>query len=453
MDSGFLRMDAALLKRSMNLSVAEGSLATIMGTLTSGVFLTGFALEMGATRLQIGVLSALPVCANLVQLGGAYLLERRGECKNLCLLTTVISRLLWLPIFLVPFLFANSGPFAIWVMIAAFAIGSFLSSIGGVAWLLWIKDLIPKQQRVSFLGRRHLFNTGLSLVAGMVAAVGLDWAKQSGQSSLGFLSVFGAAMLCGLIGMPLLGAIPAPGPAHPHQASFHQLFSDPLRNRDFRTLLGFYGVWNIGLQLAQPFFAVYMLQKMHLSFGCITALATMSSVLGMLTTSFWTRLCNQFGTKPIVLIATIADLVTTIAWVFVMPQWFGLLVLIHCSGLFSAPLAMGPNNILLRLAPEKNAAFYLAIFNSIIGTAAAVAAIAGGLVATVFMNWSLSLGPIEIGGLKLVFILSTAVRLLSLPLLARVVEPDAGSVSQMIRVLRFRQAPAIPAIVNEKQAA
>lgn len=453
MDSGFLRMDDAVLKRSMNLSVAEGSLATIMGTLTSGVFLTGFALEMGATRLQIGVLSALPVCANLMQLAGAYLLERRGECKNLCLITTVVSRLLWLPIFLVPFMFAKSGPFAIWVMIAAFAVGSFLSSVGGVAWLLWIKDLIPKQQRVSFMGRRHLFNTGLSLVAGMVAAVGLDWAKQSGHSSLGFLSVFGAAMLCGLVGMPLLGAIPAPEPARPYQASFRQLFTSPLQDRDFRSLLGFYGVWSIGLQLAQPFFAVYMLQKMHLSFGCITALAAMSSVLGMLTTRFWTRLCDRFGTKPIVLIATIADLVTTIAWVFVMPQWFGLLVLIHCSGVFSAPLAMGPNNILLRLAPEKNAAFYLAIFNSIVGTAAAVAAIAGGLIATVFMNWSTNIGPLEIGGLKLVFILSAAIRLLSLPLLARVVEPDAGSVSQIIQIWRSRNTPATGSATEERRAA
>lgn len=446
-------MDAALLKRSMNLSVAEGSLATLMGTLTSGVFLTGFALEMGATRLQIGILSALPVCANLAQLGGAYLLERRGECKNLCLVTTVIARLLWLPIFLAPFLFAKSGPFGIWVMIGAFAVGGFLSSIGGVAWLLWIKALIPKEQRVTFLGRRHLFNTGLSLVAGMIAAVGLDWAKQSGHTSWGFMSVFGAAMLCGLIGMPLLGAIPAPGPARPQQAAWQQLATEPLRNRDFRALLSFYGVWNIGLQLAQPFFAVYMLQKMQLSFGCITALTTMSSVLGMLTTRFWTRLCDRFGTKPIVLIATVADLLTTVAWVFLMPQWFGLLVLIHCSGVFSAPLAMGPNNILLRLAPEKNAAFYLAIFNSIIGTAAAVAAVVGGFIATAYMDSPMRLGPLEIGGLKLVFIASAIVRLLSLPLLARVVEPDAGSVTQMIHVLRFRQVPAVPAIINEQKAA
>jgi Na+/melibiose symporter-like transporter len=260
-------------------------------------------------------------------------------------------------------------------------------------------------------------------------------------------------MICGLAGMPLLGAIPVPGPALPYQASFRELLASPWQNRDFRALLGFYGVWNIGLQLAQPFFAVYMLQKMQLSFGCITALATMSSVLGMLTTRFWTRLCARYGTKPIVLIATVADLLTTITWVFVMPQWFGLLLLIHCSGVFSAPLAMGPNNILLRLVPEKNAAFYLAIFNSIVGTAAAVAAITGGLVATAFMNWSMQVGPVEIGGLKLVFILSAAIRLLSIPLLLRVVEPDADSVSQIIRVWRFRQALPVPVVVSEKQAA
>src|SRR3954469_20106448 len=112
MDSELVRMEDGVLRRSMNLSVAEGALATVMGTLAGGVFLTGFALEMGASGFQIGVLSALPVFANLAQLAGAFIIERRGECKQLCVATSVISRLLWLPIVLLPLCFAQNQSLA-----------------------------------------------------------------------------------------------------------------------------------------------------------------------------------------------------------------------------------------------------------------------------------------------------------------------------------------------------
>ena len=76
-----------------------------MGTLLGGVFLTGFALELGASRLQIGIMAALPTLGHAAQFAGASILNRTGRSKQLCMLATWTSRLLWLPILLVPFLF------------------------------------------------------------------------------------------------------------------------------------------------------------------------------------------------------------------------------------------------------------------------------------------------------------------------------------------------------------
>ncbi len=92
----------ASLTRAMNLSVSEGALATVMGTLLSGVFLTGFAIELGASRLQIGIMAALPTMANGAQFLGASILNRTGRAKQLCMIATWVSRLLWLPILMIP---------------------------------------------------------------------------------------------------------------------------------------------------------------------------------------------------------------------------------------------------------------------------------------------------------------------------------------------------------------
>lgn len=451
-------MDDGLLKRAMNRSVAEGALATVMGTLTSGVFLTGFALEMGASRLQIGILAALPALATLAQLAGAYLIERSNECKRLCLLTTMTSRLLWLPIMMVPLVVAHWSTDLVWCTIAVFGMSGFFGAIGGVAWLVWIKELIPPSHQVAFLGRRHLSNTGLSLLIGTFAAFGVDWSRTLGSVDVGFASVFGLAASCGLIGLIILSRIPAPAPIVPNGGSFSQLLRRPFQDADFRSLVAFYSVWNLGVHIAQPFLAVYMLQRIGLSFGYVSALTTFSSILGLLTSNFWTRLCVEFGTKPVIFVATLADALVLFGWLFVTPQYHGLLVLLHCAGVVSAPLAMGPNNLLLRLTPTGNGAFYMAVFNSVIGAVTAMAAVSGGLLATVLDGWSLSLAGIDFGALRLIFVISALIRLASLPFLTRLIEPQATPVAQLLRFVqgsRTRQitGPVATAPVAQKARA
>ena len=60
-------------------SVAEGALATVMTTLLGGVFLTAFALRLGASELQIGLLGATTPLASVAQLAGSWAIERTGR--------------------------------------------------------------------------------------------------------------------------------------------------------------------------------------------------------------------------------------------------------------------------------------------------------------------------------------------------------------------------------------
>lgn len=447
-------MDDARLSRAMKLSVAEGGLATVMGSLIGGVFLTGFALAMGANQLQIGILAALPVFANLAQLLGAVIIERTGRSKPLCVATSLASRLLWLPAVLVPlWIFPARNGDAVWWMIVAIGASSILSAIGGVAWLVWTKDLIPAPSRVAFFGRRNFCNAGLSLIMGMAGAFFLDYSRsQSVESVFGFLTVFSVAISCGLVGWELLRRIPDSNARKDRREPMINLWRAPLQDRNFRSLVTFYSCWNFAVHLAQPFFAVYMLETLGLPFVWVTGFATVSSILGLLTNNLWSRWCDRFGTKPVVAIATCCDVLTPLLWLFVTPGEFILPLLIHCLGIINAPLAMGPNNLLLSVAPPKNASPYLAIFNAVIGTMTAIAAIVGGSIATLLANQSWVVGPVTFEGLKTIFLISMIGRMISVLMLARVSEPDSDTVTFVLKSLRTPKAAPQPAVARKKAA-
>ncbi len=424
------------IEQTMNYSVAEGALATVMGTLLGGVFLTGFALELGASRLQIGIMAALPTLGHAAQFAGASILNRTGRSKQLCMLATWASRLLWLPILLVPFLFHDlPKETQAWWVIGLLASVSALGSIGGLAWMDWIKRLIPEDRRVEFLSRRNLYNSGLSLAMSLIAAVVVSWFGGSNTQSIGgFVIVFALALLFGLAGVTILGRIP-PSDNRDNQATASpSQWLAPIRQPNFRRLLVGYSVWQFATQLAAPFYAVYMLQKLHLPFWMVMALATAGSMLAIALNGMWTRLKLRFGVRPVVLLATLCDVFLPLAWLLVHPQSIWMIIPVHVFALLNPPLTTGPQNLLLRIAPNRNGASYMALFNAATGTLAALGAMTGGWLAmTLQGQWHFV--SVELSGIQLLFLLSSVGKLIGFLCLTSVEEEGATSLPEMVQRL------------------
>lgn len=431
-------MEYGKLCRAMRLSISEGALACAMGTLTGGVFLTGFALALGATQLQIGLLAAMPFIANFAQLLGALAIERTGRQKAICVGALGLSRLVWLAVLFTPLVAAGGAMWPVWALIVLQAVTSALNSAGGVGWLCWIRDLVPETIRIGFLARRNQIDTVLALTLGIAGGAFVDWWGGRHPGSLvGFVAVFAAAMLCGLTSLALMGRIPeVVKDTSDERPPLGQLFLAPLRERNFRRVLGFYSCWNLAVNMAAPFFAVFMLQRMGLPFWYVTALCTLSSVCGLVANPFWTRLSEKFGHRPVIFVATLGDALSPLLWLFASPKWTWLLVPIHFSGVFSSPLAVGPNNLLLKLSPARNASPYMAVFNSLVGTVTALAAVCGGYLAGALDGFDWSSGPLSLGGLQILFLISAIGRLASLGLLWRIAEPRAKPIGRLVLVLR-----------------
>jgi MFS family permease len=192
-----------------------------------------------------------------------------------------------------------------------------------------------------------------------------------------------------------------------------------------------------------------MLDQLGLPFWAVTALVTLSSVVGLLANGFWARLKERYGVKPVILLATAADAFVPLLWLLVQGPAVSLLLFIHMFGVFSAPLALGPHTMVLRLAPSLRTSAYMAVFSAVVGPASALAAVIGGALGTT-SAWSV--GTTTIGGLQLIFLLSFVGRLCSLLILRRIAEPAAHSAGKTLEYVLVSISPRRWSITRRRRS-
>ena len=124
--------------KGMRLSIWEGAFATIQASLTAGAFLTGFALWLGANDLALGLLTAIPTFAGLVQIIASYFGQRPGPRKRFIAWFAILGRILWLPIVLAPLLLPH--PLALPVFMFLYAASFCLLNVTVPAWTSWMSD-------------------------------------------------------------------------------------------------------------------------------------------------------------------------------------------------------------------------------------------------------------------------------------------------------------------------
>src|SRR3989442_3197005 len=93
----------AQLRPSLRAALFEGASAEVFAACAGGGILTAWAIHLGASPLVIGLLGALPVACNVLNLPAAWLTHVVGR-KRLAVAAVGASRLVYLPLVVFPFL-------------------------------------------------------------------------------------------------------------------------------------------------------------------------------------------------------------------------------------------------------------------------------------------------------------------------------------------------------------
>jgi MFS family permease len=382
--------------RGLRLLVVEAAFSGGATALTTGVILTAFALHLGASNVMIGVLASAPFLAQLLQLPAILLVERIRQRKRIAVLTSIAGRLM-LGVMAVTAFFSGTVPLL--VFLAAQVILCALGAVGTCAWNAWVRDLAPENRLGHVFARRTVWLTAINLALGLAAALALDLTgEHSATRNLVFAAMFAMGCVTGLVSARIVAAMPEPVMPPPNGAvRLRELLRQPLHDGNFRRLLVFVASWQFAVNLATPFFTVFIVRQLHFNVSFVMVLSVVSQIANILTLRNWGALSDRFANKSVLAVCAPVYILSIVAMIGasqlgsrdLAKLW--LIVLHVFMGASVAGVTLTATNIALKLSPRGSATAYVAASATVTALAAGIAPILGGLLADFFASRKLEL--------------------------------------------------------------
>ncbi|CAA9311942.1 Uncharacterized MFS-type transporter [uncultured Microcoleus sp.] len=432
-----LKISKQEVRSTLKASTVDGVFATVFESATGGVLLSNFLLQLGASSVEIGIFSAIPMVVNLLQPLGAYIADRTTSRHWYNLGIFGVSRLLWL-MFAVAIVWGSqhADPHQLlqWTLVTVVA-ASVLGAFANSNWFSWMAAVVPHRLRGRYFGFR---NSALSLIT-LLGVPLMGW----GVSAWGADPIFGygivllVGVLAGMISLTCQFFMVDVNPQlYKKEAQSDRLTEKKakqitnfvpsvLKDSNFLMFILYFSVWTFAVNLSAPFFNIYLLKELSLDVSLVTIYTSLSSGANLLLLMFWGKLADRWGNRPLLIVVGLVVAITPLLWLgtgnypFALWVWLPLLHLL--GGTTLGAIGLCTNNIQMEIAPIEQPSTYFAIAAAVSGVAGALGTTAGGFLA-------------EVPGLSLgaVFALSAAVRLIALLPLILVREPRSLSLRSIV---------------------
>jgi HEAT repeat protein len=429
--------------RALRLSNMEAVAATVHVSLTGGAFQTGFALWLGAGSFWMGIIGAIPTFAALVQLVSSIVVERIGERKRITAWFSLISRTLWLPILLIPWTLHGSSRLIGFVVLLT--LSSIAIQVPVPAFTSWLSDLVPADHRGRYFGRRNMLAGLTAMAASLPPAWFLDRAVADGWVSkpTGFAVLFGIAVVFGLVSFVILLRQPEPPMARSDQsaatgfAGVLGAFRMPLRDRTFRKVLWFSGLFAVGQFIAGPFYTVYALQQLKLSYMWLQVIGAIAALASLASMPLWGYLSDRFGNRPLLVLAVAGVSLTPLPWIATSPNAMVLTLVVLCvshafGGVVWAGVGLLQFNVLIEATPAEGRSVYVAALSAVTGLAGGLAPIVGGVIVQLLETYPIALSGLAVNAYHALFAFNALIRLASLPLVRTLPASSSASASEVL---------------------
>jgi MFS family permease len=375
-------------------------------------YLSAFALLWHATPLQLSVLSALPqllgAWAQLVSVKITHWFPTR---KSLVFWGVVGQAASWIPILALPLLRPESGA---WLVIAGAAAYFACVHFTAPAWNTLITDVLDANERGAYFARRARMMAVVGFLALILGGALLTAFERHQQLWIGFaILFFGIALLRSLATIPLKPVMDRPRHEPVSgQAGFRVFLARGL-SKDFRNFLLFSGLMHMAVLIAGPFFVIYLLRDLHLSYWEYGAWLASGIVGQFVMLPAWGRVGDRFGNKA--LLTLTAGLVPVLPMLYIIGTSWPFLVAVNFSGgVVWAGLSLGLQNYVFDAVQPDDRAKGIAVVSIINALGWATETLIGSWLidaAPAALEWhGWSLQPAS--NLPFIFFLSGVVRLL-----------------------------------------
>jgi MFS family permease len=354
-----------IVDRALRHSVRDG-MAFSVQVGAGETYFSAFALFLRATAPQIALIGTLPpLLASSAQIFSAWIGNYTGR-RRLVLAGCALQALLWLPIVLVPVLFTD---YAIPALLALLALYHSANNLATPQWTSIMRDLVSERRRGRYFGHRTRLTTITTFASLVLCGLILHELDTSGRTYLGFVVIFLIAFVARTVSLYHLTFL--------HEPATHTPAPDMHIEHWWRSLLStgaigfssYVALMNAAVGISSPFFTVYMLRDLQLSYLEFTVLTGTSVFVQFLMLNTWGRIADVYGNRLILIVTSISLPIVPSLWLLSDDFW-ALLLFQALSGLSWSGFTLSVGNLLYELVPQTRRAAYVAFHN--VGTAAGV---------------------------------------------------------------------------------
>lgn len=374
--------------------------------LTSGVFLSGLAILMGAGDVLTSYLSViLNICGVLI-LGFSAFLERFKSRKRLTIVLTALSRLATLFLVLIPMLVPEDLrlPLFILTVVTAFA----LQAQAAVVLNQWMVSFTDKNKSGRYISLRQ---TLVLIVTVILSVAGGSWMDRMDGGYMGFAVLFAAAGLMSVCEIVILLRTPDSEPVQPskNRIRLKDIAGLPLKDRRFAGFVAYIVAFYLLLYISDSFTTVYMIKYLALPYRTVTLMSMVLSLPQVFLLGIWGKISDRKG-HEFVLRASI--------WIFAgetfflsfasSGNWYIFLpVAFLISAAANAGFVISVFNRRYELMPKENRIAYDNFYTAVIGAGFILGPFIGGLIKSALEAKAVVTNAIPFAGIRLLYPVST----------------------------------------------
>lgn len=331
---------------------------------TTGIAMTAYMKDLGASDSLYGLVMVLPALCNAFQFLVSYWLEKTGKRMNLFLVAGLVQRLVWLPIALVPvFIPISQSSLRLWAVLVLAIISAASNPMQGASFNSLFNDSVPIRIRGRYMATRSKLSTIVSLFMGLIIGMLLDRLPPLTNYVVVFLiaAMFGTLdILCFFFAkFPDMQRVNMP-------PKLGGMLKNVLSDRKYMRIVLALTCWFFTLNICSPYFNVFARMETGVglsNFEIMLSGLVIYNVLLILVISRWGRAMDEFGNKPVLVVAAILTSFVPAFWIRIGPGMFWIVLLSNAlSGLSYCAVDICSTNLFMMQAPAKNRSMYFAVY-------------------------------------------------------------------------------------------
>lgn len=389
--------------KAFHIQIAFGTAFTF---LTGGVFLSGFAMYMGAPELLVTYISMITNICGVSILFFSGIVGRIRSFKKATISLTVLSKLATLLIVLIPLLLPKEAQIATFVplMLVAFT----LQAQTTVVLNNWLVTFVDEKQSGKYIAKRQTFVLAVTVLLSIVGGRVLD--AVSG-AYIGFAILFAVALVMAVLELDVLLRIPdvVQQRAVCEKSRFSDKFFVPLRCRPFLLFVVYIFLFYLMLSIADSFTVLYMIRYLGLSYTTTTLMQMLISLPQLFLLGTWGKISDKKGHDFALKLSI---------WFFVGETLFmalsnaqNLYFLIPTAFLFAAVANAGfvvsVFNRRYELMPQDGRILYDNFYSASVGLAFILGPVIGGAIKQGLESLGTLENVIPLGNVRLLYAIST----------------------------------------------